>query len=132
LPVERFSRSASHQYYQLLPSLDDFIAYLQQKVCLGKGAECTDRVESLRDVSYLDIDYDAVAHTVIFNAHWPQSPEPQVIHINAHKPNDKVEVGVLSSERPIGPEDLALGGFLTVIGEDRKPGKWNHYVVVIC
>ena len=87
--------------------------------------ECFDRVESLRNVSYLDIDYDAISQAIVFNVHWRQSPVPQTIRINAHSPNEKVEVGVLSSEQPIEPEELSLGGFLTVLGEDSKPGKWN-------
>ena len=34
----------------------------------------------------------------------------------------KVEVGVLANEVPTEPEELKLGGWLTVVGEDEKPG----------
>lgn len=33
---------------------------------------------------------------------------------------DRVEVGLLSVEEPLQPEELSLGGFLTVVGEDSK------------
>ena len=32
----------------------------------------------------------------------------------------KVEVGVLANEVPTEPEELKLGGWLTVVGEDEK------------
>lgn len=35
--------------------------------------------------------------------------------------SSKVEVGVLTNQKPPEPEDLSLGGFLTVIGKDTEP-----------
>lgn len=37
------------------------------------------------------------------------------------KDTDRLEVGILSPEKATEPEELSLGGFLTVIGEDDKP-----------
>ena len=46
----------------------------------------------------------------------------QSIQINQNRSHkDRLEVGVLSVESPKEPEELSLGGFLTVVGEDTKP-----------
>ena len=34
---------------------------------------------------------------------------------------DRVELGILSNEKPIRPDDLNMSGFLTVLGESKKP-----------
>ena len=42
-------------------------------------------------------------------------------HIRNERGGAKVEVGMLSNEQPIEPEELSLSGYLTVLGEDEKP-----------
>lgn len=34
---------------------------------------------------------------------------------------DRVELGILSNEKPIRPDDLNMSGFLTVLGDSKKP-----------
>jgi len=36
-----------------------------------------------------------------------------------------LEVGLLVPEQPEEPEELKLGGFLTVVGEDEEPGEFS-------
>ena len=38
----------------------------------------------------------------------------------------KVEVGVLAIEKATQPEELSLGGFLAVLGEDTKPSTQDY------
>ena len=45
---------------------------------------------------------------------------------------NRIEVGVLANETPTEPEELSLGGFLTVIGEDEKPSPQALPVFVLC
>ena len=83
---------------------------------------------SLGSANYVDIDFDTISQVLR-------------ISIFRHKPPDqagwteqfdnvsgavKVEVGVLASEKPTEPEEISLGGFLTVVGEDEKPSKLNN------
>jgi hypothetical protein len=52
-------------------------------------------------------------------AFWP--PQTQDIALKKTGPNDQLEVGILSVESAKKPEEITLGGFLTVVGEDPKP-----------
>ncbi|KAI9818537.1 MAG: protease B nonderepressible form [Pycnora praestabilis] len=120
---DRFSHASAFQFYQLLPTLKDLVTYIQQNVCSSTDPACHARASSLNVVSYLDIDFDTISQGLVFNAFW-ESPS-QSGHWNEDIDNvsgkDKVEVGVLANERPTEPEELSLGGFLTVVGEDDNP-----------
>jgi hypothetical protein len=50
---------------------------------------------------------------------WPS--QTQDVGLKKTNPNDRLEVGILSVESSKQPEEISLGGFLTVIGEDTKP-----------
>jgi hypothetical protein len=72
----------------------------------------------------LDIDYDSISHVLILNGFWSHAPNPSgwIERIQKDEAGtDKVEVGVLQHEPSTDPEELKLGGFLTVVGEDDKP-----------
>ncbi len=57
---------------------------------------------------------------MVFNAFFP--PSTQDLDLENHAPgNSRLEVGILSVEKAIKTEELSLGGFLTVVGEDTKP-----------
>jgi hypothetical protein len=120
LPVERFSHSAALQYYQSLDGIDALVTYIQQKLCTSRESYCLDRVEALRSASSIDIDFDAISHALTLNALWAPRTWTDLTLTNKGV-NDRVEVGILSSEKAIDPEELSMGGFLTVIGEDSKP-----------
>ncbi|KAI9881334.1 MAG: protease B nonderepressible form [Pleopsidium flavum] len=119
---ERFASSSSWQYHHLLPSLSDLIIYIEQNICSSTDQTCHSRASSLRAASYLDIDYDTISQVVVSSAFWPQPPNSDSWNerIQNLEGTHQVEVGVLASEKPTEPEELTLGGFLTVIGEDDK------------
>lgn len=119
LPVERFALSAATQYYQPLESLHDLVEYGQHKLCQSSDQECLSRISSLLDASSVDIDFDTISHALTITAFWP----PQTRHLSVKNTikNTRLEVGILSVESPKEPEELSLGGFLTVVGEDTKP-----------
>jgi hypothetical protein len=51
----------------------------------------------------------------------------QDIHISKQDSSSRLEVGVLSVSPPQEPEELSLGGFLTVVGDDTKPSPTLFY-----
>lgn len=120
---ERFTSSAALQYYQLLPSLDELVTYIQHKICLASDSDCQAKAASLAAATYLDVDYDSISHTLVVKLFRHQPPalgswNEKFVKSGA---SSKVEVGVLTNEKAIELEDLSLGGFLTVIGKDTTP-----------
>ncbi|KAJ9642854.1 protease B nonderepressible form [Coniosporium tulheliwenetii] len=71
----------------------------------------------------MDIDYDAISHALVINAFWNEAPGGGSWHdrIERTRDDETIEVGVLSNETPEEPEELKLGGFLIVVGEDDTP-----------
>jgi hypothetical protein len=67
----------------------------------------------------VDVDFDTISHALTITTFWP--PATQSLDLTNFTPKDRLEVGVLSVETPQEPEELSLGGFLTVVGEDSKP-----------
>lgn len=120
---ERFSMSSASQYYQLLPSLKDLVTYIQQKICATSDPSCQTQAASLLSATYVDIDFDTISHALVFNGFWDRAPDAEswTETISLRQETDHIEVGVLTSEKAIDPEDLAFSGFLTVIGKDSKP-----------
>ncbi|APA10579.1 hypothetical protein SS1G_12618 [Sclerotinia sclerotiorum 1980 UF-70] len=119
LSVERFASNAATQYYQPLEDLTNLVEYIQQKICKASDKECLRRANSLSYASSVDIDFDTISHALNIIAYWePQTWEPEITNAAS---KDRVEVGILSVETPLQPEELSLAGFLTVVGEDSKP-----------
>ncbi|KAH8663597.1 PIG-X [Tricladium varicosporioides] len=118
LPTERFSLSAATQYFNPLSSLNNFVTYITHKLCKTTDSECILRVTLLSSASTVDIDFDTISHALTLTAFWPI----QDWDLNFKStPGARLEVGILSVEQAVEPEELSLGGFLTVIGEDSKP-----------
>ncbi|KAF2756058.1 PIG-X-domain-containing protein [Pseudovirgaria hyperparasitica] len=120
---ERFATGASQQYHTMLSSLAELITYLSHKVCKGRDYACIKQMQSLSSAAYLDIDYDTISHALTFTAFWDSAPSSHG-WTDKHSqlgPTHQTEVGILNSETPTEPEELKLGGFLTVIGEDDHP-----------
>lgn len=93
--------------------------YAKHKLCSEDQLYCTARVSKLLSASSVDIDFDTISHALSITAFWPS--QVQGFDLKNTGANDRMEVGVLSVESPKEPEELSLGGFLTVIGEDSKP-----------
>lgn len=120
--------SAALQYYHTLPTLQRLVTYLQQVGCANHNTECLNQIADLSRVSSLDLDFDAISHALKVNAMWTDAPTPSGWDetIRLQPEGDSIEVGVLNSEKATEAEELSLGGFLTVIGEDTKPGTHHH------
>ncbi|KAF2639048.1 PIG-X-domain-containing protein [Massarina eburnea CBS 473.64] len=124
LPIlsERFSMSASSQYYSYVPTLANLVNYVQEKVC-GEKKRCKEEVGELLEADYLDVDYDAISHAVVLNAFWSTALDGDswAETISVPGKGQSVEVGVLMHETRPDPEDIGFGGFLTVLGQDKAP-----------
>jgi hypothetical protein len=127
LPVlsERFSMSASSQYYAYLESIKEVATIFGQRVCRSKGEECLSLALSLSMASYLDIDYDTITRALVINAGWPHPPSDKgwMDKISRKESDGTVEIGVLMHEPNPDPEDIQFGGFLTSLGQDSSPSK---------
>ncbi|TKA68450.1 hypothetical protein B0A55_07725 [Friedmanniomyces simplex] len=122
---ERFAHSSSLQYFHRLPKLLHFQTWLARTFCPGVfRGPCPNEVASLSYASYIDIDYDTISHAVTLTAVWRQGIAAEAARTPARiwAEGDGLEVGVLVEEKADEPEELKLGGFLTVVGEDEKPG----------
>ncbi|KAF2004404.1 PIG-X-domain-containing protein [Amniculicola lignicola CBS 123094] len=127
LPIlsERFSMSATSQYYAYLPSLSYLVESIRNNICVslpGK-ASCPLLAARLLSATYVDMDYDAISHALVINAFWnkPISAGGWNEHIELIGKDDAIEIGVLNHEPNPDPEDIAFSGFLTVLGEDTAP-----------
>ncbi|MCJ1448294.1 MAG: protease B nonderepressible form [Stictis urceolatum] len=120
---ERFASSASQVFYQSLDVPVHLLAYVTQKICKTHGEPCLSRAAALAAADYIDMDYDAISQALVvrtFRQMRAQRPAWNVT-IEAIK-DSRLEVGILSSEKPAepDPETLKMSGFLTVIREDSK------------
>ncbi|KAJ4303077.1 protease B nonderepressible form [Kalmusia sp. IMI 367209] len=124
---ERSRPDTSLQYYSYLPTLTQLVSYIRKNICSSSSKTCKERAESLLGVSYLDIDYDSTAAKVVLTAFWESPPKEPIWtdHITALTGEQTVEVGVLTHEPNPDPEDIAFGGFLTVLGRDTAPNKYQ-------
>ena len=111
------------QYYSYLPTLTQLVSYVQKNICPSFSKTCKEEAQSLLGVSYLDVDYDTTSSNVVLIAFWDSpSKEPNwTDHIPAPPGEQTIEVGVLTHEPNPDPEDIAFGGFLTVLGRDIAP-----------
>ncbi|KAK8225587.1 PIG-X [Phyllosticta capitalensis] len=122
--AERFSMSASSQYHSLLPSLENLVTYIQQKMCTSSSdSSCETKAASLLSADYVDMDFDTISHALVINAFWSKGPEVGGYWNEEIKKGQagSLEVGILNNEVSVESEELSLSGFLTVVGEDSKP-----------
>lgn len=134
---ETFSSSASYQYFHVLPSLDHFNKYLQANACrtdLKARIACENEAEFATYAASVDIDFDAISHTVDLSALWSadkdallQRPGSGITDraVVKYRENHRVEVGVLQNEPVKEVEELSLGGYLVVLGENEKPSMFE-------
>lgn len=124
---ERFSQAAAFQYYQSIAVSHDFAKfaeYLKKHAC-PDDSRCSDDLSKLEGATSIDMDFDAISHAVVVNALWAAGPSNRTWPretIIPYKATDTTEIGILNREKADEPEEVALGGFLTVIGQDEKPG----------
>lgn len=130
---ERFASTPSYQYY-FPPTIRQRTSEIFLKeVCSGQSSslgDCSPLLEELKYADYIDVDFDAISHAVTLTAFWsadsaidaPSIAQRRQRTIKKLKVDDRIEVGVLTPETSKEPEQLSLGGYLTVIGENDHPG----------
>lgn len=98
------------------------MTYIQQKVCVDNGL-CKGRADALNLADHVDIDYDTISQSLVISAFWHSEATTGSWdeQIDKQGGSVKIEVGVLATEKATRPEELSLGGFLAVLGEDIKP-----------
>ncbi|CAO2649461.1 Nn.00g068460.m01.CDS01 [Neocucurbitaria sp. VM-36] len=125
LPIlsERFSHSASSQYFAYRDSLGNVIANFQEKFCTPGNDVCAKLATQLLDSAYVDIDYDTISRAVVLTAGWNDAPGQGgwSEQIQLPEKDSTVEIGVLMHEPNSDPEDIQFGGFLTVLRQDSSP-----------
>jgi len=121
----------------VLPSLDHFDKYLRANACrtdLKARIACENEAEFATYAASVDIDFDAISHTVDLSALWTadknalsQRPGSGITDraVVKYRENHRVEIGVLQNEPVKEVEELSLGGYLAVLGEHEKPSMFN-------
>lgn len=110
------------QFHHNLHSIDHFVAFIRSIACDLADVQCADSISYASLADSVAIDYDATTDTVTLSTFWSQPHSEAVwtediVNIGS---SGRVEVGILSNERAIDPEDLSLGGYLAVVGQDTK------------
>lgn len=135
---ERFASTSTYQHYDPSPLRqivgDAFLARVFTAAQAVAGSwpseeQVEQLLRELQNADYIDVDFDAIGNAITFVAYW--SPVDAALattsdrrasrRIRKSRPNDRVEVGVLHPEVAKEPEELSLGGFLTVLGETDHP-----------
>lgn len=128
---ERFSHSSTYQYFHPLSRLLHFQTFLARTICGQFKGPCVNEAASLSYASGVDIDFDAISHAVTVTASWRAGIQNEASRTTPRKWSevDSLEVGILHVEEADAdePEELKLGGYLTVVGEDEKPSKSSPY-----
>lgn len=117
---ERFASTATYQFYHGPSNLLDISETIG--LCISASAETTPLcaiLSAAKSAAYVDYDYDAISHALNIAILW-DSPAGRV---QARKidSEDRLEVGILQTEKATEPEEISLGGYLTVVGEDDHP-----------
>lgn len=95
--------------------------------------ECPAAAARLEKAIYLDIDYKAKSRELILTSFHLEPPVsgPWTERIELPPKSVKAEVGVFTPEEAIEPEELSLGGFSSIVGEDTKPSMFSLYPSLI-
>ena len=129
LPIlsERFSMSASSQYFAYLDSLGNVLDNFQEKFCKARNDVCKELATQLLTAAYVDVDYDTISRAVVLTAGWSDAEghEGWSEKIQLPEKDSTVEIGVLNHEPNPDPEDVQFGGFLTVLGQDTAPSTYT-------
>ncbi|KAI5303083.1 protease B nonderepressible form [Ascosphaera pollenicola] len=112
------------QYYQLLPTLDDFIPRAQLRLCHREDELCKDHILQLSSADSLDIDFDDSSNTVKVTSFWSKPFTAsglwnEEIEAAQHGAS-RAEVGVLALQQSTQAHKLSVGGFLATIGEHEE------------
>ena len=117
--------SASSEFFAHVPSISPLVSYIKERMCPSSSTACKDAATSLLLATYVDIDYDAISHALVFNVFWAQSSDkaPWTETIFLPGAEETIEVGILSTEPNPDPDIVGFSGFLAVLGQDDKLSK---------
>lgn len=133
----RFASTSTWQYFRCAPIGDQVGRLILGQVCReSPGVDyealgsCEAMTSALLEAAYVDVDFDAIAHALTFTAVWGAAgggvTELAARDLRKLREGDRLEVGTLQVEASTDPEELSLGGFLTVLGEDERPSEHFH------
>lgn len=94
--------------------------------------QCGNLISRLEQAGHFDLDFDAEKSTLSLVALWAAN---DASHFRAQAArqhqaiahDDRVEVGVLEAQQAKKQDELSLGGYLTVLGEDSRPSSCSPY-----
>lgn len=128
---ERFTSSATYQFYHAPYDLRKVSEYLASQALTKQGRwpvieTLSTTFRRTSSFAYIDVDFDAISHAVTVTAltlpNARGNNRDNTLAVRKDDPSDRLEVGILEPQDPDEPEELSLGGYLTVIGEDDHPG----------
>ncbi|PWY70279.1 protein pbn1 [Aspergillus heteromorphus CBS 117.55] len=114
--------TTTHNYYAPLPT-HHVVEFITQHICPLEvaGADCRRRAEAVQSADSIDIDYDAESQALVVSAYWGRSPTENGWTEEIAAPggkHDRVEVGLLGTEKAVEAGEIKMGGLLGVVGVD--------------
>lgn len=144
---ERFAGSATWQFYSVLPSLEHFAERLKAVFCakadsLKVKLACEGEAESLEYAQGMDVDFDVVGGVLTVTGVWGPDAKRDgggkaitSRSVAKLREDEVIEVGVLQGEKAEEAEEMSLGGYLAVLGEDEGASKSHpqlHPIPRVC
>ncbi|KAJ5663384.1 Protein pbn1 [Penicillium longicatenatum] len=118
--------ATSLHYHTQLPSLMSLVDFLQKIACVGDST-CNRHAETLFTADVVDLDFDTTSNTFTMSGIWAHAPKRDMLPRgwveSIERPvskADKVEFGLLGTEKAIDADEIKVGGLLAVVGEDKK------------
>lgn len=91
-----------------------------ENICRGEGSACA---ADWGSADSIDVDYDAVSRSLVVSGYWgqPGTSGEWTEEIRAPgESRDRVEVGLLGTEKAVEAEEIKVGGLLGVVGVDKE------------
>lgn len=124
LPTTQGTDLEAVQYYSRLPSLSFFTKHFIKTICAKATNKrtCLQRLIAIKDASTISIDSTSSSRELTIKAYWP-SQEWVDLSVIRDNPSggERVEVGFLTVSNTTEPDQVKLGGFVTVLGERKTP-----------
>ncbi|KAG8425717.1 protease B nonderepressible form, variant 2 [Metarhizium acridum] len=113
-------------FYQELEDLSAFISWATKEICSKEDSVCQSRAEALSNAVSLDILWDSTLQSLRISSLFPLAE--QSISVTGSSTR-RTEVGIFSKDTPPNqkPHEVGVSGFLTVLGENKKPPEHYRY-----
>lgn len=127
---ERFSTASQYQYFYGPNALQPISSHIAKTLCTALDPssplrELCSILAGASTAAYIDYDFQAISRSVTLTIFSPPIDDRKSTQarwtVRKRGPKETVEVGVLSAETPDEPEELKMGGYLTVLEADDKP-----------